>query len=327
MRVRETEVIERIEKALGRRLHASREVRLGMGDDAALFRPRAEHELILTCDWFLEGTHFLRDKHPPDSVGWKCLARALSDVAAMGGVPRCFLLSLALPASHTGRWLDEFLGGLRRASRRFGCVLAGGDTTQRKEILANITVVGEIQTGRAMLRSGARSNDVLYVSGRLGEADSGLRLLKRSQAGVAPQSPLVRKHLYPEPRLALGQWLARKRLATAMLDISDGLSSDLLRLCGASQVGARVGLARLPLPPVPNATPSRSLQTALHGGDDYELLFTVPLHKVKFLPASFQGVPLTEIGRMTAERDVFLVEPNGRGIPLLPGGWDPFQEG
>src|SRR5690242_16552187 len=118
MRLRETEVIERIEKALGRRLHASREVRLGIGDDAALFRPRAGHELILTCDWFLEGTHFLRDKHPADSVGWKCLARALSDVAAMGGVPRCFLLSVALPVSHTGAWLDQFLRGLLRASTR-----------------------------------------------------------------------------------------------------------------------------------------------------------------------------------------------------------------
>lgn len=327
MKMRENDLIDKIGRLLGRQPYAPRDLRLGMGDDAALFQPRRGHELVLTCDWFLEGTHFLRDKHPADSVGWKCLARAVSDIAAMGGVPRCFLLSLALPGSHTGRWLDEFLGGLLRASRKFQCVLAGGDTTSRKEILIQVTVVGEVRSGRAVLRSGARPNDILYVSGRLGEADSGLRLLRRSQAKVALQNPLVRKHLYPEPRVALGEWLARKRLATAMLDISDGLSSDLLRLCAASQVGARVGLAGFPLPPVPNATRSRSLQAALHGGDDYELLFTVPLHKFKFLPASFQGVPLTEIGRMTAERDVFLVEPNGRRIPLLPGGWDPFQEG
>src|SRR5271168_4913076 len=115
---------------------------LGIGDDAALFRPTRDCETILTCDWFLEGTHFLRDKHPPDSVGWKCLARALSDVAAMGGVPRCFLLSLALPQTLTGQWLDAFLQGLHRASRKFDCQLAGGDSTHRHEVLISITVVG-----------------------------------------------------------------------------------------------------------------------------------------------------------------------------------------
>src|SRR5712691_13153632 len=116
---------------------AGQSVFLGIGDDAALFRPKPGHEVILTCDWFLERTHFLREKHPPDAVGWKCLARALSDVAAMGGTPRCFLLSLALPETHTGRWLDLFLRGLRRASRKFQCPLAGGDTTRRNEILVN----------------------------------------------------------------------------------------------------------------------------------------------------------------------------------------------
>src|SRR6266853_2601479 len=123
---------------------AAKSVLLGIGDDAALLRPKRGHELILTCDWFLEGTHFRRDKHPADAVGWKCLVRALSDVAAMGGVPRCFLLSLAIPESHTGRWLDAFLGGLRRASRKFACTLAGGDTTRQRKILINVTVVGEI---------------------------------------------------------------------------------------------------------------------------------------------------------------------------------------
>src|SRR6266446_2583790 len=133
---------------------AAKSVLLGIGDDAALFRPKPGHELILTCDWFLEGTHFLREKHHPDSAGWKCLARALSDVAAMGGIPRCFLLSLALPETHTGQWLDLFLGGLRRASRRFRCLLAGGDTTRHHDILIDVTVVGEVRTGSAILRSG-----------------------------------------------------------------------------------------------------------------------------------------------------------------------------
>src|SRR4029077_15252845 len=154
---------------------------LGIGDDAALFRPRHGHETILTCDWFLEGTHFLRHKHPPDSIGWKCLARAVSDIAAMGGIPRCFLLSLALPGTHTGRWLDLFLGGLRRASGKFHCALAGGDTTRRKEILINVTVVGEVRTAHGVLRSGARPGDTLYVSGHLGGAELGLRVLLRGK--------------------------------------------------------------------------------------------------------------------------------------------------
>src|SRR3989454_10630772 len=196
-------------------------VALGIGDDAALFRPKPGHETILTCDWFLEGTHFLREKHPPDAVGWKCLARALSDVAAMGGTPRCFLLSLALPESHTGPWLDLFLRGLRRASRKFQCALAGGDTTRRQEILINVTVVGEVRSGHAVLRSGARAGDVLYVSGRLGEAELGQQLLRQCKGVVSEKNPLIRKHLYPDPRVALGEWLAKRGLATAMMDRSE----------------------------------------------------------------------------------------------------------
>lgn len=327
--MRENELIERFDKALGGGSRASRAVRLGIGDDAAVFRPRAGHELILTCDWFLEDTHFLRDKHPPDSVGWKCLARALSDVAAMGGTPRCFLLSLALPASHTGRWLDGFLGGLRRASRGFGCVLAGGDTTRRREILINITVVGDVQAGRAVLRSGARPGDLIYVSGNLGEAELGLQILRRTRRLTNPKDPLLRKHLYPEPRLMLGQWLAERGLATSMMDVSDGLSSDLPRLCAANGVGARLKSERVPR--IRNSDAARKLgldplDLALHGGDDYELLFTMPPQKAKSLPKTFQGVELSPIGRITQEARLVVCDETGREQLLVAGGWDPFRK-
>ena len=134
-----------------------RKIYVGIGDDAALWEPKPGFVTILTSDWFLEGTHFLRETHAPDSVGWKCLARAASDIAAMGGTPRCFLLNLALPAAATGKWLKGFLGGLRRAASSLDCQVAGGDTTRSERILISVTVIGEIRRGREVLRSGARA--------------------------------------------------------------------------------------------------------------------------------------------------------------------------
>jgi thiamine-monophosphate kinase len=327
MNIPENELIQRIVR--GGAVAASRDsgIRLGVGDDAALLLPRRGYQTILTCDWFLEGTHFLRDKHPADSVGWKALARAVSDVAAMGGQPRCFLMSLALPSQLTGRWLTEFLGGLRRAARKLHCRMAGGDTTRQSKVLINITVVGEILAGRAVLRSGARAGDILYVSGRLGGADLGLQHL-RNKNGFASNDPVLSKHLYPEPRIALGRWLADHRMASALMDLSDGLSSDLPHLCAASQVGAMVDARRIPVVRAPNRPGLKDadlLNVALNGGDDYELIFTVPSSKARRVPQTFQGLPLTAIGRITRERKLRLIELSGHETNLRRSGWDPFR--
>ncbi len=316
----EDKVIQKIEKHF--RDVPFRSLRLGIGDDAALWRPTLGQETILTGDWFLEGTHFLRGKHPPDAVGWKSLARAISDIAAMGGVPRCFLLSIALPPSCTGEWFDGFLRGLHRASRRLGCPLAGGDTTRRARILIQITVVGEVALGQAILRCGAHAGDWLYVSGTLGEADLGLRELLSQRRGKRRYSRPLRKHLYPEPRIALGQWLAQNRLATAMMDISDGLSSDLPRLCSASGVGARIASASLPCAGLVDR--KDALKLALHGGDEYELLFAVRAKNAQKIPRQFHGLSLARIGQITRKKMV-LMEVNGELSPLTPGGWDPFR--
>jgi thiamine-monophosphate kinase len=297
---------------------------VAFGDDAALWLPARGHETILTCDWFLEDSHFLRNKHAPDAIGWKCLARAVSDIAAMGGKPRCFLFGLALPTSLTGKWLSSFLRGLRRASRRLGCELAGGDTTRHEKVLISITVIGEVRRGCALLRSGARPGDLVFVSGTLGEAELGLRELRRKRGVAKATDAALRKHLYPQPRLALGQWLAENRLATAMMDLSDGLSTDLARLCAASGAGARIYAHSLPMTPL--ATARDGLELALHGGDDYELLFTVAARKAARLPRSFHGLRLTRIGEITRERKILLQTEKGKDKPLHPGGWDPFRK-
>ena len=297
---------------------------VAMGDDAALWSPTPGHETILTCDWFLEDSHFLRSKHPPDAIGWKCLARAVSDVAAMGGKPRCFLLSLALPSNLTGKWLSSFLRGLRRAAGSLGCELAGGDITRQEKILISITVIGEIRRRRAILRSAARPGDLIFVSGTLGEADFGLRELRRKRGVVRATDSALRKHLYPEPRLALGQWLAENCLATAMMDLSDGLSTDLPRLCAASRVGARIEADSLPVTPLARGQDAQEL--ALHGGDDYELLFTVGARNAPRLPRSFHGLRLTRVGEITRERKLLLQTKEGKEERLRSGGWDPFRE-
>jgi thiamine-monophosphate kinase len=325
----EAAVLQRIKEIAPRIEIRGSGVRLGIDDDAAVYRGRTGWDQILTCDWFLEGSHFLRDKHPADAVGWKCLARAVSDIAAMGGVPRCFLLSLALPATHVGVWLDQFLGGLRRAAKRFACVLVGGDTTRNENILINVTVIGETRTGRAILRSGARPGDVLFVSGRLGEAELGLRLIRNSKHRPNRRDPVLKKHLYPQPRLALGRWLAEKRLPSAMMDLSDGLSSDLPRLCSLSGVGARIAAGKIPRVAGPKSGRSPhhdSREMGFDGGDDYELLFTVPPKKLPHLPRVVHGLPITAIGEITKERALLLVNEAGRAVPLPNLGWDPFRK-
>ncbi|MGB2635018.1 MAG: thiamine-phosphate kinase [Candidatus Acidiferrum sp.] len=318
----ENELIQRISALLGGRRRSNGSVALGIGDDAALWVPTPGKEVVLTCDWFLEGTHFLGGKHPADAVGWKCLARAVSDIAAMGGEPRCFLMSLALPADLTGRWLDHFLRGLRRAAKELHCEAAGGDTTRRKEVLISITVIGEVSRGEAILRSGAEVGDAIYVSGTLGEAELGLRMLRRGRGVAKATNAALRKHLYPRPRLELGRWLAEEGLASAMMDLSDGLSTDLPRLCVASKVGARIEVDSLPVSSLVERGEAKKL--ALHGGDDYELLFTVKRKNERRLPRKFRGLRLTRIGEITGERRIMVAD-DGRRVGLRSGGWDPFR--
>jgi len=326
----ENKLIERILDRLPSHARLARRVglRIGAGDDAAVFSQPRGAEWVLTCDAFLENVHFLAPVHPPQAVGFKALARATSDLAAMGAAPRFFLLTLALPAHRATRWLDGFLAGMARAARRFGLVLAGGDTAQSATVAISVTVLGEVARGRAALRSGARPGDMLYVSGRLGAAQLGLELVLRGMHRERRWQPLLRPHLYPPVRLALGQWLSRRRAISAMIDISDGLSTDLWHLCQSSRVGARLWAERIPAVHVPPALRARGfdpLKLALHGGEDYELLFSVPRRLSRWLPKVNRGVSITPIGEIVRGRAMVLMGSDGRSAPLMPRGWDHFR--
>jgi thiamine-monophosphate kinase len=313
-------------------------VHLGIGDDAAIIVPGRNTSLVVTCDAFLEGVHFLADRHPADSVGYKALARATSDIAAMGATPRFFLLTLALSQDRIGRWLKGFLRGTRRAARQLGLRLIGGDTTQYRSISISITVFGEAAPGRTITRSGARPGDILCVSGKLGRAQLGLELVRNCPPSevaslIRREQRLLSPHLYPRIRTRLGEWLAKQRVGSSMIDISDGLSTDLGHLCAASRIGARLWAERIPRVAIPPAQSKlvRKLQLdplemALHGGDDYELLFTIPRRLAKSLPSAPDFRDITAIGEIERGKQILLVDSNGRAKPLKPSGWDPFRK-
>ncbi len=324
--VSEDQLIERVRRRFPSVGHG---LSIGIGDDAAVLRPGVGTEWVVTTDAFFENVHFLRKIHPPKAVGYKALARATSDIAAMGARARHFFLTLGLPETCTGAWFNDFLDGMARAARRFGLLLAGGDTTKYPLIVASLTVVGEVDRGKAILRSGASPGDLLCVSGRLGEAELGLRLIQRKLQGQKRWTGLLKKHFYPEPRLALGEWLATHQCATSMIDTSDGLSTDLGHICKASDVGAAVWAPEIPIvriPPELRRLDLDPLNLALNGGEDYELLFTVPKKFSSRLPRKVQGVSVTVIGEITREKKIILLGPDGISTPLQPKGWDPFRK-
>lgn len=310
----------------------SADVALGIGDDCALLRVKAGEQVAVTTDLSIDGRHFRLGWHPAESVGHRTLARGLSDLAAMGARPLAAFVSLGLPRelvreqSGGKTWVARFYDGLLALADSHGTALAGGDLAESPVALADIVLVGAVARGRALLRSGAKAGDKLYVTGTLGTAAAGLARLAEIAAGSATRvriparlADALRAHLYPQPRLAQGAWLRRRAVASAAIDLSDGLSTDLAHLCEESRVAAEVDAAALPLGVGP------SLEQALHGGEDYELLFTAPAGKR--VPAAIEGVPVTWIGRMVrARRDrprITLLTAEGPR-PLEQAGWEHF---
>jgi thiamine-monophosphate kinase len=312
------------EKALIRRIRsqisASSKVKIGIGDDCAVLRIPPEHELLVTTDFCLEDIHFRRKWHPADVVGHRCLTRGLSDIAAMGGEPIAAFLSLALPARTPQKWVDGFMKGLLRLAEEFNVPLAGGDTAQSPDkILADIVVVGSVPKQKAVLRSGARPGDLIYVTGELGGASAALGFLRSGKKLSASEFP---RHFHPLPRVKGGRFLRERGLASAMIDASDGLSTDLGHICEESGVGAEIEASAIPRSRIGRFAAPVDLNHALHGGEDYELIFTArPGAKIS---SKISGVAITKIGKITRGKKIFLTGLGRRSI-LKPQGWQHFQ--
>ena len=293
----------------------------GIGDDCAVLRLPSGHDLLTTTDFSLEDVHFRRAWHPAESVGHRCLARGLSDIAAMGGEPVATFLSLAVPAKLPQAWVDGFTRGLLKLAREFGVRLAGGDTAQSPVgILADIVVLGSVPKGKAVLRSGARPGDRIYVTGSLGESAAALDLLFSKRKLPAKQFP---KHFFPQPRVSQGRFLRAKNFASSMIDISDGFSTDLNHICEESGVGAEIWEEAVPRGIIGKDREPVNLKFALHGGDDYELLFTATSRGR--VPSQISGVPVTCIGEITRGTKAFIVSKSGKRSLLKAGGWQHFR--
>ncbi len=300
----EIERIERIRRYLPRLGNAG--LVLGIGDDCAIVRPRdAREDWLISTDLLVEGVHFSRDTHSPADAGYKALARGLSDIAAMGGVVRFCLVSLALPRWADDEWLDGFYEGLNELSGRTAAPVVGGDLARAGQFVCDVVACGAVPPDTAMRRDRARVGDLLYVSGSLGGSALGL---------AKGAGPPWNRHLRPEPRLQLGEMLRRQWGIRAAMDLSDGLSIDLHRL--GRESGVSFAIDR-PLPIFPEASETQ----ALHGGEDYELVFTAPPETV--IPAEEAGVALTRIGEVKSGP---AGEVSYLGKPLEPKGWDHFRD-
>jgi thiamine-monophosphate kinase len=310
----------------GRTWGSGRSVFTGIGDDCAVLRLPPGHESLITTDFSLEGIHFRRDWQPPESIGHRCLARGLSDIAAMGGEPVAAFLSLALPGDLPQSWVRHFAHGLISLAKKFGVNLAGGDTAESPNgVLADIILVGTAPKGKSILRSGARPGDRIFVSGDLGGSAAAVMKMQAAKSRLKKKLkiPDYLHHFYPVPRIEVGRLLRHKALVSAMIDTSDGLSTDLAHLCDESGVGAELDAGLIPRASVGKAARKVDLDLALHGGEDYELLFTA--RPGKRIPRQMAGVSLTEIGRITKRREIFLRFGPNTAHKLAPRGWEHFQ--
>ncbi|MBI3810596.1 MAG: thiamine-phosphate kinase [Nitrospirae bacterium] len=312
-------------------------VPVGIGDDAAVLRITPHRDLIVTTDLLVEAVDFDPAYGSFRQIGYKAMAANLSDVAAMGGRPVAFLVGLAVPGRTSVKAVDEIYHGMLSLARRHRVALIGGDTSASpKGMLITVMVLGEVEPGRAVTRSGAQIGDRIYVTGSLGDSRAGLEILKKREKrknsrSMAGESDLICRHFFPEPRVAFGRLLGRRGWATAMIDLSDGLASDLRHLCEAGRVGARLESDRLPVSAALAAHAGRLGRSApdyaLRGGEDYELLFSVGQKNASAVETAAKrtGLSVTPIGAIVPRRrGITVVGPGGREAPLTLRGYEHF---
>jgi thiamine-monophosphate kinase len=321
----------------------------GIGDDAAVFKSLAGTDVVISTDLLVEDVDFRRETTEPSLLGHKALAVSLSDIAAMGARPRWALLSLGVPeAVWNSDFMDGFYAGFFQLAARYGVTLIGGDLSRTSDkIVIDSILIGETPKRGSVFRSGAKPGDQIFVTGFLGDAAAGLRLIERGarlqHATVSdpasdsrteeshPLDYLLLRHLQPEPRVGWGLLLGEQQLATAMIDISDGLSSDLNHLCDESKVGALIDAAAIPIDPLVTGLSGRRaldpLMLALHGGEDFELLFTVDPENVAKLPKRVDGISLTRIGEIKEAHTGVQISEGPRTWKVEPGGWEHFRRG
>jgi thiamine-monophosphate kinase len=297
---------------------------LDLTDDAALLDPTPGHQLVLTKDAMVAGVHFLADD-PPGQIAQKLLRVNLSDLAAMGARPLGYLLALARAREISDDWLAAFCSGLAADNAEFGVGLLGGDTVATPGPLTlSLTAIGEVPAGSALLRSGARPGDDVWVSGTLGDGALGLKVLQGElEVPADARARLIERYRLPRPRLALGQ--ALRGIASAAIDVSDGLVADLGHILETSGVGAELHANALPLSPAARGLPG-ARDAALSGGDDYELLFTAPPTQREPIEALSRrlDLPLARIGAIRAGSDLRILDANGQMIELPSRGWQHF---
>ena len=291
-----------------------RQVFKGIGDDTAILKTSATEWTLITTDLLAEGVHFDPATSTFEDIGYRASVANLSDIAAMGGTPRFMVVAIAIPSTCSTDQIQRLYRGIMQAARPYRVCLVGGDTSaSRHGLFLSITLTGVVKPGRALLRSGARVGDRIYVTGTLGDSLAGLRLLSKKQPRVVDLRPaqarfLVARHHRPSPRIGEGQWLVKHGFATAAIDLSDGLTGDLRHLCDESGVGAEINEGSIPLSPACRAyAVGRRLdaqQIALQGGEDYELLFTVPHSKQRQFERLAEKTEFcfTCIGSITAQR-------------------------
>jgi len=306
-------------------------VSLGIGDDCAAVRAQAGLETLVTCDTLCEGTHFAKPLIPPAKLGAKLVCVSVSDIAAMGGVPRYLVLAMNLTGEVDKKWIESFLRGVRKASRKFECALIGGNIAiAAKGLSFTMTAIGAVKKGRRVDRSGARPGDRIFVTGTLGDSALGLDLLlEKRKSYSAAQRKLINRHIDPTPRLKAGALLGSERIASSMIDVSDGVALDLRRLAEASGVSAAIELAGFPLSKQAgaclDANGPQVWQRILGGGEDYELLFTVRPSKLGKLAqaAGRFDTPVRRIGSITKERKprLKIIGPGGVEPNLASEGW------